>query len=304
MTPAADDRLIIKQSLARHLINSQFPQWRDLALQSIPINGWDNVTFRLGDQMKVKFPTAERYAAQVAKEHRWLPYLAASLKIKTPSPVAVGKPDDHYPFPWAIQTWIAGDLASSENVPDLISLAMELAEFLLALQRVPAGSGPPPGEHNFFRGGSLQVYDSETRECLDRLKGELDRETATAVWETALASSFNAAGCWVHGDVAPNNLLVVDGHLEAVIDFGCSAVGDPACDLVIAWTLFEGESRDAFHSTIGANREMWARARGWALWKAVLQLSAQSGKGSGSPGVGARLHRLINDLLSEYRQEK
>jgi aminoglycoside phosphotransferase (APT) family kinase protein len=267
------------------------------------MNGWDNSTYRLGDQMKVRLPTAERYAPQVQKEHRWLPHLAASLKVQVPAPVAVGRPTNDYPFPWAIETWIQGEVASSENVPDLKSFATEIAEFLFSLQQIPTDAGPLPDKNNFFRGGSLQVYDSETRECIEQLENELDGGVARDVWEAALMSPFDAAGCWIHGDFAPSNLLVADGHLKAVIDFGCSAVGDPACDLVIAWTFFEGESRDVFRSTIGATRDMWARARGWALWKAVLKLSGETGQQSGNQGIRVKLRRTIDDLISEYRQE-
>jgi aminoglycoside phosphotransferase (APT) family kinase protein len=303
MTYAIDDRLLIKRSLARRLVDLQFPQWRGLTLQPVQMNGWDNVTFRLGNQMKARFPTARRYVPQIQKQHLWLPHMAAFLKVQIPTPVAVGTSADEYPFPWAIETWIEGEVPSAENVPDRKSFAAELGKFLLSLQQIPPAAGPLPGEDNFFRGGSLQVYDSETRECIERLENELDGGTATAIWEAALMSSFDAAACWVHGDFAPGNLLVADGHLKAVIDFGCSAVGDPACDLVIAWTFFEGESRDVFRSTIGAQRGMWARARGWALWKTVLQLSAQIDQRSRNQSICTKLHHLIDDLISDYRQE-
>lgn len=296
----SEDRLIIDASLVRHLVDQQFPQWRDLAIKPVEVNGWDNTTFRLGDQMKLRLPTAARYSAQVEKERRWLPYLAPHLPTQIPTFLALGAPTADYPFPWSVCSWIDGELASAAANPDLNRIAIDLAKFLLAMHQIPANGGPRPGRHCFFRGGSLLVYDTETRDCIDKLKGKIDTLTATSVWEAALNSKFEAMDLWVHGDLAPSNLLIADGNLSAVIDFGSCAVGDPACDLVIAWTFLDGQSRETFRSAVHADDGMWARARGWALWKALLQASTHIGAGSMNE-QSQRAYRVIDDVLFEYQ---
>jgi aminoglycoside phosphotransferase (APT) family kinase protein len=153
-----------------------------------------------------------------------------------------------------------------------VGFATELAEFLAALYRVDPASGPAPGEHNFFRGGPLSTYDAETRDAIATLDGEIDAPAVINAWEAAVASPKNDSPVWFHGDVAASNLLVDDGRLSAVIDFGCSGVGDPACDATIAWTFFLGESRERFREQLQWDDATWARARGWALWKALILL--------------------------------
>jgi aminoglycoside phosphotransferase (APT) family kinase protein len=152
-------------------------------------------------------------------------------------------------------------------------LATSVAEFILALQRIDATGGPQAGAHSFYRGASLAHYDDETRRSLAELRGRVDTERASAVWDAALAATLGDPPVWFHGDIASGNLLVRDGRLAAVIDFGTSGVGDPACDLVIAWTLFSGDSRKAFRDSVGQDAATWARARGWALWKALITLA-------------------------------
>jgi aminoglycoside phosphotransferase (APT) family kinase protein len=153
--------------------------------------------------------------------------------------------------------------------------AADLAGFLAALHRVGAEDGPPPGKHNFFRGGPLTVYDAETRAAIETLGDRIDGAAATRVWEAALAATWDGAPVWVHGDVAEGNLLVADGALSAVIDFGGTGVGDPSCDTVIAWTFFSGPSRETFRAALPVDAGTWARGRGWALWKALIVLARE-----------------------------
>jgi Phosphotransferase enzyme family len=141
-----------------------------------------------------------------------------------------------------------------------------------ALQRVNAAGGPPAGAHSFNRGGPVATWDKQTRATIAELGDEVDREGAMAVWEAALAADRNGRDVWVHGDVTGSNLLFRHDWLCGVIDFGCAAVGDPACDLAAAWTMFEGVSRQRFQSSVRADAGTWARARGWALWKALSQI--------------------------------
>ena len=293
-----DDRRLVDPDLARRLLSSQFPQWSALPVLPVDHDGWDNRSFRLGDHLKLRFPTAERYAAQVEKEARWLAPLARYLPLPIPSSIAVGQPDLGYPRPWAVQSWLPGRTATSDRIGDVSQFAVDLAAFLRALQAAPTMGGPPAGRHNFHRGGSLRIYDGETHACLDRWRhaaGGPDVQALQAIWLEALAADWTGTSVWVHGDIAPGNLLVHDGRLSAVIDFGCCGVGDPSCDLVIAWTLFDGPSRDAFRRTIGADRSMWARARGWALWKALLQVT-----GSNDDDVVSSARCVINDIVGSH----
>jgi aminoglycoside phosphotransferase (APT) family kinase protein len=286
----------INAVLVSQLIASQFPQWAHLPIKPVALSGWDNRTFHLGPSMSVRLPSAEGYVAQVEKEHRWLPILAPLLPLPIPVPLAKGIPGNGYPWPWSVYQWLEGENATLERIADLSDFAISLAEFLLVLQRIDATDGPPAGAHNFFRGGPLTTYDVETRATIQELAGEVDTDAATRVWQAALNATWQGAPVWIHGDVASGNLLIKNGRLYAVIDFGCSSIGDPACDLVMAWTFFSGESREAFRATLGLDAATWARARGWALWKALITLAEHIDT---NPTKAAEARRVIAEILTD-----
>jgi aminoglycoside phosphotransferase (APT) family kinase protein len=279
--------------LARRLVASQFPDWADLPVAAVEVDGWDNRTFRLGDELSVRLPSGDWYALQVDKEQRWLPVLATQLPLPIPAPVARGRPELGYPYPWSVYRWLDGDIADPANIGDLTGFATDLAEFLVALSRIDPTGGPEPGPHNFFRGGPLSTYADETHNAVDALGREIPRDAALRVWDDAMAATWHGDPVWFHGDVATGNLLTRNGKLAAVIDFGTSGVGDPACDVVIAWTLFEGPSRDAFRRTLGTDPATWSRGRGWALWKALITLEP------GSPNA-ALSRRVVREVLADH----
>jgi aminoglycoside phosphotransferase (APT) family kinase protein len=295
----------ITADLVRCLVGEQFPQWADLEIRPVDLDGWDNTTFRLGDDMSVRLPSADLYVAQIDKEHRWLPMLAPRLPYPIPVPLARGEPGCGFPRPWSIYGWIDGQPAALAPVHDLERLAEDLAGFLIALQHVTAEDGPRAGPHSFGRGGPVSVYDEETRAALDVLGDRIDVPGAREVWEAALGSSWGGPGVWVHGDMAPSNFLVRNDRLCGVIDFGCSAVGDPACDLTPAWTVFEGESRRRFMRAVPADDDTWVRARGWALWKAVISVSTLPEDDAGNDGsrYGWRWTPLgvVDQIITEFR---
>ena len=260
----------ITAAVVAGLVAEQFPRWADLSVVPVALDGWDNTTFRLGDTLSVRLPSGNAYVAQIEKEHLWLPILARHLPLRIPEPVAMGQPSRGFPRPWSIYQWIDGDPASVDRIANMTGFAVDLANFLAALYAIDASDGPTAGQHNFFRGGPVDTYDAQTRESIARLSHDIDHDAATEVWEAALASSWDRAPVLVHGDVAESNLLVAEGQLRAVIDFGCAAVGDPACDLVMAWTFFTEESSERFRSSLALDDETWARGRGWALWKALI----------------------------------
>ena len=260
----------IDETLVHRLIASQFPQWKDLSIQAIIPGVWDNKTFRLGNDMLVRMPSAERYAANVEKEQKWLPRLASSLPLPIPEPLAMGEPSEEFTWRWSIYRWLKGDTAASARITDLSDFAINLAQFLNALHRIDTTGGPAPGPHNFYRGGSLANYDTETRQAIKTLHNKIDANAAITLWETALTTSWNRPPVWVHGDISASNLLVHEGRLSAIIDFGGLAVGDPACDLAITWTMFKDKSREAFKTTLPLDTETWTRGRAWTLWKALI----------------------------------
>ncbi|RWH84325.1 MAG: aminoglycoside phosphotransferase family protein [Mesorhizobium sp.] len=290
-------QVTIDTALVSRLVATQFPRWKDLAVRPVSSGGWDNRTFHLGDHMLVRLPSAAAYALQVEKEHRWLPRLAPLLPLPVPVPLAMGAPADDYPWHWSIYRWIEGETATLERIASLPQFASVLAQFLVALQQIDPAGGPAPGQHNFFRGGPLSVYDGETRQAIAALDGKIDTGAASAVWEAALAATWHRAPVWFHGDVSWGNLLVRQGALSAVIDFGTSGVGDPSCDLAIAWTLFEGKSREVFRAALQADEASWARGRGWTLWKALITVA---GHIDINPVEVEKSRRVINEVLADH----
>jgi aminoglycoside phosphotransferase (APT) family kinase protein len=239
----------ITPALVSRLVATQFPQWADLPVTALELDGWDNTTFRLGEDMSVRLPTGDVYALQVDKEHQWLPMLASHLPLAIPEPLAKGVPGSGYPRPWSVYRWLEGDDATVGRITDLGDFATALAAFLRALHQIDPTGGPPPEEHNFFRGGPLAAYDVETRD----------------------------------------------------------AIGDPACDLAIAWTFFFGESREAFRAGLPFDDATWARGRGWTLWKALITLVRERQANRGEADLTrVRLgwrqspRQVIDDVLGEH----
>jgi aminoglycoside phosphotransferase (APT) family kinase protein len=210
----------------------------------------DNCTFRLGEDMSVRLPAAERYTHQVEKEHRWLRTLSRHLPMPIPAPIARGEPGHGYPWRWSIYRWLPGATAASERVAHWHSFAADLGSFLAALHRIDPAGGPPATDRNWFRADAI-VRDEQTQAAISALDGVIDVAAAREVWEAARHAPPADSPTWIHGDVSPSNLLVVDGRLSAVIDFGCSGIGDPAFDLEVAWDLLSHESRAIFRTQLG-----------------------------------------------------
>ncbi len=274
---------MITTALVRDLIADQFPQWGDLPITPVATSGWDNRTFHLGSQMSVRLPSAAAYAAQVEKEQRWLPRLAPHVPLPIPKPIAQGRALDAYPFDWSVMGWLSG--IHPTHPTD--QLANDLGAFLRTLQHAPVNGAPGPGQHNFHRGGDLRIYDQEVRHCLQQLGDAVNQSKISRLWTKACQSAWARAPVWLHGDVAPGNLLIQDNNLSAVIDFGCCAMGDPACDLAIAWTFFDEPTRKVFRNTLNLDNDTWARAKGWCLWKALLLMT--KGDAAGKNTINALL---------------
>jgi aminoglycoside phosphotransferase (APT) family kinase protein len=252
--------------LVRRLLAAQFPQWRDLPIEPVHSAGTDHALYRLGDELAVRLPRIHWAVGQAELEQRWLLELAPHLPLAIPVPLARGTPAEGYPWNWSVYRWLRGDTATIDRIADLRQAATDLARFIAALQRIDPTGAPLAG-----RGEPLATRDAGTRDAIASLAGMFDVRALTAAWEAALAApAWNGPPVWVHGDLLPGNLLVEGGRLSAVIDFGGVGVGDPACDLIIAWGLFSGESRDAFREELKVDDATWARGRGHALSQALI----------------------------------
>ncbi|WP_188195503.1 aminoglycoside phosphotransferase family protein [Nonomuraea sp. SYSU D8015] len=287
----------ITVDLVRALVAEQFPEWSRLPIEPVARQGWDNRTFRLGDQLAVRLPSAEAYAAGVEKEDRWLPVLAGHVPLPVPSPVATGRPAPGYPFPWSVRRWLPGETVDRAADVDRSELARDLGRFLAALRKIPAQRGPVGGRHSHFRGCHPSVFGDQVQCALDRLRDVVDVKACQAVWASALTSAWPFPPAWFHGDVAAGNLLAVDGRLSAVIDFGTCGVGDPACDLVMAWTHFAGDERKVFREAVGLSDDTWRRARGWALWKALATMAGLSSPDPEGFQNGVLVHVLEDSVI-------
>jgi aminoglycoside phosphotransferase (APT) family kinase protein len=276
MNTVQESLVAIDEALVGQLLEQQFPQWSNLPVVKVVPGGWDNRTFRLGTELLVRFPSAQRYVAQVEKEQNWLPKLAPFLLLPIPAPIAMGQPGCGFPWVWSVYQWLEGVTVEHARIKDSNRLAFQLARFLRSLHKIDASSGPRPGQHNFHRGGDLTVYADEARAAIAQLGKMIDGQACTALLEDALASQWENPPVWVHGDVAPANLLTINGELSAVIDFGSAAVGDPSCDLAMAWTYFDKSGREVFRRELGLDDASWTRGKGWALWKALISMSGNS----------------------------
>lgn len=295
------DELDVDVALVGRLLAAQFPHWAALPLTPVHSAGTDNALYRLGSDLVVRLPRIEQASGQVEKEHRWLPRLAPHLPLAIPVPLAKGRPGEGYPWPWSVYKWLAGENATIQRIADAGQAARELADFLAALHRIDPTDGPSPGMHNSYRGLPLATRDTETRAAIGELSSMLDAEAVTATWEAALqAPAWQGPPVWIHGDLSPLNLLVEGGRLSAVIDFGCLGVGDPACDLQVAWNLLSGESRDSFRTALRFDDATWARGRGWALSVGLIALPYYQRT---NPTLAGIARRAIEQALADEQEE-
>jgi aminoglycoside phosphotransferase (APT) family kinase protein len=260
--------------LVRRLLRAQVPEWAALPIEAVGSAGTDNTLYRLGSGMVVRLPRREGDAERLEKERRWLPLLEPLLPLAVPVPLAQGEAGEGYPFAWAVYRWLEGEPADRTALADVMQTAEDLAGLLRALREIDPAGGPAPGAHNAFRGAPLGGRDGDTRAAIAALGDRLDADAATAVWDAALAApAWDRRPVWIHGDLDARNLLARAWRLSAVIDFGCLGVGDPACDVMVAWKMLPADARARFRQMLAVDDATWARARGWALSQAVGVLS-------------------------------
>lgn len=268
------DEVDTDAALVRRLLAEQFPQWADLPIEPVRPFGTDNALYRLGEDMVARLPRRQRTSRTLEKERKWLPNLAPFLPVAVPVPLAEGTSAEGYPFSWSVYRWLNGEDATAEPITDMSQLATDLAQFVAALQRIDITGGPSPGEHNFFRGVPLAKRDEGTRAAIASMGRAIDADAVTAAWELAIRTpEWERLPVWIHGDLDLRNLLVENGRLSAVIDWGGLGVGDPACDVMVAWKVLSADSRDIFRTTLSVDESTWARGRGWALSQSLSALS-------------------------------
>lgn len=282
----------ITTALVKEMINTQFPEWSNLEVRPVAKSGHDNRTFHLGDAMTVRLPSGSAYVPQIEKEAKWLPFLAKYLSYPIPNPIVIGKPSENYPFIWSVNSYLNGETVNEDNISDKSHFAKELASFLRELQSIDTTDAPEAGEHNFFRGASPKVYSHQVYEALEAHKHDLPTEKFCILWKQAISSKWEQSPVWIHGDIAPGNLLVKNNNLCGVIDFGIMGIGDPACDYAMAWTFFDEKSRKYFLQ--GLDKGTVDRARGWALWKALITCTDTN------EAVAENANHTLNEIITEF----
>lgn len=295
-----DDEVDIDAALVERLLAEQFPQWAGAPIRVVASSGTDNVTFRVGADLAVRLPRTERTQGQVLKDMTWMPRLSPHLPLDIPDPLGLGTPGEDYPFSWGVYRWLEGEPFQLDQLADPVAAAHELAEFVRCLQAVDTTGAPVPPDSPFSRGTPLAPRDGLFREAVEELRDELDAGLVLAAWEASLAAdTWDGVPRWIHGDLMPGNVLVANGKLSAVIDFGTAWVADPAGDLLAAWYLFEGESRRAFRDAMEIDHDTWVRARGWYLSMELIAIPYHRGRNpSAVPD-----YSFVTEVLADFAAE-
>lgn len=294
--PIPSAEVDIGVELVSALLRSQHADLADLPVRPFA-NGWDNVMFRLGDDLAVRLPRRSAGAVLVEHEQRWLPELADRLPLPIPAPVRVGRPGLGYPWSWSVVPWFRGTSAAETDLSDPTREARRLGDFMAALHRVAPSDAPANPARDTFAGDRTEWFEHAHR----AVAGVLDELVASGAervgrrWESLRRTErWPGPSLWVAGDVHAANLVVTDGEIGAVIDFGDVCAGDPAVDLAIAWMLFDEPDRAVFRAAASAgfaavDDAMWRRAEAWALYFAVLYLA--------NSADDARLERMGRRLV-------
>ncbi|WP_151772873.1 aminoglycoside phosphotransferase family protein [Streptomyces abyssomicinicus] len=271
-----ENEIAVDEALVRALLKEQRPEWADLPLAPAGA-GTDNTMYRLGDDLLVRLPRTTEKAEAVRKEQEWLPRLAPHLSRPVPAPVHVGTPTGAFPLAWSVLRWIDGAEAGPGTVQDWAAFGADLAAVVGELHAVPLMGATRTDGLSGYRGGDLEPCDPWITRCLGDCRThvgcELDVDALEQLWRAALAlpASSSPHG-WLHGDLKPTNLLVREGALHAVIDFGSLTVGRPDAEHSTAWNLPQ-EARQAYRDALDLDDATWSRARAWAISTGVSGIS-------------------------------
>lgn len=280
-------------ALVRRLVAAQFPQFTDLPIRAVKSAGTVNAIHRLGDHLCVRLPRLPKWAKDLDKELRWLSKLAPCVSLCIPEPLAKGRPTSEFPFTWAIYRWIDGRPYRDDRVHDECKAAKDLAQFVAELRRVDPRGAPRGGRR------PLRELDAVTRAAIESSRDAIDSYAAAAAWESALQTpAWDGMPVWIHTDLLRPNLLVDSGRLAAVIDFGGVGVGDPAADLIPAWSVFGHTGRAVFRQALDIGDGAWSRARGYALHQALLIIPYYA---ETNPEFAAMAKRTVDEVLADIQ---
>jgi aminoglycoside phosphotransferase (APT) family kinase protein len=286
----------IDKMLVHHLIKEQCPQWQHLPLTPLVSSGTDHALFRLGHEYVIRLPRIDWAVASLDKEFKWLGQIATFLKTPISTPVYKGHPDKSYPWPWIVLEWNQGHNPEFETGNEYEYLAQDLAIFLNELHVIKLPNGPLSR-----RGVPLKELDEETTKAIGELKEDIDVPSVSTLWhQLSQISSWTHEPVWIHGDFLPGNILVQNNRLSAVIDFSDLGIGDPACDMIIAWALFNSHSRNVFRNHLkNIDNNTWERGRGWALSIALIMLPYYK---HSNPTLAKLAKRIIENVLNEHQK--
>jgi aminoglycoside phosphotransferase (APT) family kinase protein len=291
------DEIDLDARLVTRLIAAQFPHWAGLPIEPVPSSGTDNAMYRLGADLAVRLPRIPAAAGNVDLEQRWLPRLGPHLPVAVPEPLGLGTPDEGYPWPWSVYRWLDGENPDVGNLTAPGQLAIDLARFIAALQRIDPAGAPKSG-----RGVPLRHRDAPTREAIAALRTTaeaIDLDAVTDLWdETLTTPPWTGPALWLHSDLARGNILLTASRLSAVIDFAGVGIGDPACDLMIAWNLLPAATRPSFRAALDVDDATWQRGRGWALSVALIQLPYYR---TTNLALAASSRHVISEVLADPR---
>lgn len=291
------DEFDIDQSLVSRLIRRQFPRWADLPIAKVASPGTENAIYRLGDDMAVRLPRQSLFAETVDTEFRWLPRLAPLLPLDIPVPLARGVPDDEYPVQWSVHRWLDGESLTDQPDVDPFNVAERLGRFVAALWRIDTTDAPLSARARTVSTDANEKVYRVIREL--GADGTVDPKLATAIWEDALAApGWDGPPVWIHGDLFSMNMLARERRLTAIIDFSLVGLGDPACDMLPAWTLLTAPTREVFRAASGVDSATWTRGRGWGLRAGLGAVIVYRGV---NPVLAAAGQHAITETLADYQ---
>lgn len=291
-TKMHENEISIDTDLVQRLLVGQFPHLAERPLDLVRSTGTVNALYRLGHDLYVRLPRMGEWADSLDREWVWLRKLAPKISLEIPQPVALGKPSEYFPYSWAIYHWIEGTPYQSKENLDETQTARDLANFIKELRGVDKQNAPRGGR------APLIKLDAETCSAIKSIGMQENVDALIDIWNFSLkAKLWKNAPVWIHGDLIKPNLLVREGQIKAIIDFGSVGIGDPAADIVPAWSVFNSVGRKAFRQELDVDDDTWYRARGYALHQAVMIIPYYSGT---NPAFVSMAKDTIDQILSEF----